>query len=180
MQCICQIFLFKGYCFFKGARAYNCVIPSLFQKATCSYLVFLRGSVFLWSKHLWSPFFFKDIKLICNSCCSYPFIESPFFYYKKVIELILSNLLCLCRTGIVARRYHKYELGFRHAYVEKSLLYDDIISSHLFFYGSVIISRKHLKRFICQQHCVYFTALVAAIHYDKRSVFDSRKFEGYI
>ena len=29
-----------------------------------------------------------------------------------------------------------------------------------FFYGSVIISREHLKRFICQGHCVYFTTLV--------------------
>ena len=33
-----------------------------------------------------------------------------------------------------------------------------------FFYGSVIISREHLKRSICQGHCVYSTTLVATIH----------------
>ena len=28
--------------------------------------------------------------------------------------------------------------------------------------------------------CVYFTALATVIHYNKRSVADSRKFEGYV
>ena len=32
-----------------------------------------------------------------------------------------------------------------------------------FFYESVIISREHLKRSICQEHCFYFTTLVATI-----------------
>ena len=44
------------------------------------------------------------------------------------------------------------------------------------FYDGVIISREHVKRSICQGHCVHFTALVVAIHYDQRSVFDSTKF----
>ena len=48
-----------------------------------------------------------------------------------------------------------------------------------FFYGSVIISQVYLKWSIFQGHCVYFTKLVAAVHYKKRSVVDSRKFEGY-
>ena len=39
-----------------------------------------------------------------------------------------------------------------------------------FFYDSAIISWEHLKGFICQGHCVYFTTLVAVIHYDKRPV----------
>ena len=46
-------------------------------------------------------------------------------------------------------------------------------------YGRVIISREHLKWSICQGHCIYFTALAAVIHNNKRSVVDSRKFEGY-
>ena len=33
-----------------------------------------------------------------------------------------------------------------------------------FFYGSVIISREHLKRSICQEHCAYYTTLVATMH----------------
>ena len=49
-----------------------------------------------------------------------------------------------------------------------------------FFYGSVIISREHLKQSTYQGLCVYFTTLVAAVHYNKRSLVDSRKFEGYV
>ena len=44
-----------------------------------------------------------------------------------------------------------------------------------FFYDSVIISRKHLKKSTCQGNRVYFTTLFATIHYNKRSVVDSRK-----
>ena len=46
-----------------------------------------------------------------------------------------------------------------------------------FFYDSVIISREHLKRSTCQRNCVYFTTLVATIHYNKRSLVDLRKIE---
>ena len=45
----------------------------------------------------------------------------------------------------------------------------------IFFYDSVIISREHLKKSTCQGNCVYFTTLFATIHYNKRSVVDSRK-----
>ena len=44
-----------------------------------------------------------------------------------------------------------------------------------FFYDSVIISREHLKKSTCQGNRVYFTTLFATIHYNKRSVVDSRK-----
>ena len=33
---------------------------------------------------------------------------------------------------------------------------------------------------ICYGHCVYFKTIVAAIHENKRSMADSRKFEGYL
>ena len=46
-----------------------------------------------------------------------------------------------------------------------------------FFYDSVIIWRDHLERSICQGNCVYFTTLVATIHYSKRSLVDLRKIE---
>ena len=48
-----------------------------------------------------------------------------------------------------------------------------------FFYDSFIISQEHLKRFKCRRHCVYFTTLVANIHYNKWPVTDSRKIEEY-
>ena len=38
------------------------------------------------------------------------------------------------------------------------------IGAVYFFCNSVIISQEHLKRFICQGHCVYFATLVATIH----------------
>ena len=38
------------------------------------------------------------------------------------------------------------------------------IGAVYFFCNSVIISWEHLKRFICQGHCVYFATLVATIH----------------
>ena len=46
-----------------------------------------------------------------------------------------------------------------------------------FFHENLIISRERLIRFIFQRDCVYFTALVAIIHYNKRkrSVIDSTK-----
>ena len=46
---------------------------------------------------------------------------------------------------------------------------------HFFYYVSVIISREHLKKSICQRNCVYFTAPFATIHWNKRSVVSSRK-----
>ena len=49
-----------------------------------------------------------------------------------------------------------------------------------FFYDGVITSHEHMKRFTCQGLYIYFTTLVAAIHYNKRAVIDSIKFEGYV
>ena len=46
---------------------------------------------------------------------------------------------------------------------------------HFFYYDSVIISREHLKKSICQRNCVYFTTPFATIHWNKRSVVGSRK-----
>ena len=43
------------------------------------------------------------------------------------------------------------------------------------FHNNVIISGAHLKKSTCQGNCVYFTTLFKTIHYNKRSVVDSRK-----
>ena len=81
----------------------------------------------------------------------------PFSVIKEQLQpLILSNLLRFCRTGIVARKYHKYYLwyffSFRHAYIEKSPLYDNIISCHPFFLW----------------YCRFFTRELEAIHMSRR------------
>ena len=49
-----------------------------------------------------------------------------------------------------------------------------------FFYVSIINSEGHLKRSTRQRHCVYLTTIVAAIHYNKRSVVDSRERGEYV
>ena len=54
-----------------------------------------------------------------------------------------------------------------------SLLFDEIDGDHPFFYGTAIISRERLNQSLYQGHCVYFTTLIAAIHYSKRSVVNS-------
>ena len=47
-----------------------------------------------------------------------------------------------------------------------------------FFYGSVSISRKRLKRYICQEHCILFHNTCSNHpYYNKRFVVDSKKFE---
>ena len=49
-----------------------------------------------------------------------------------------------------------------------------VIGRHHFFFDSVIVSRERLQQSIFQRH-IYFTTFVATIHYNKRSVVDSRK-----
>ena len=56
-------------------------------------------------------------------------------------------------------------------------IYFSIIAIY-FFFIFFITSRQHLKRSSCQGLCVCFTTLVAAMHYKKRSVGDSRKLKG--
>ena len=101
----------------------------------------------------------------------------PFYIIKNLQPLILSNLLCFCRTGIVERRYHNYDTSLVSAiHILKEVCYmtTSFLAIH-FFYDSVIISREGLKRPTCQGHRLYFTTLVVMIHYNKRSVFNSRK-----
>ena len=55
------------------------MVPSLFQEATFSDLVFSRVLCFGVIP------FFIDIELTHKSSCSHPLDELPFFYYKRVI-----------------------------------------------------------------------------------------------
>ena len=96
---------------------------------------------------------------------------------------ILSNLLCFCRTGILARRYHNYFdtslISGMHILKEVYYMMTSFPAIH-FFYDRVIISRELLKWSICQGYFAYFATLAAAIHYNKQSEVASRKFEGYV
>ena len=84
---------------------------------------------------------------------------------------------------VTARRYHNnfdtsLILGM-HILKKVYYMMTSFPAIHL-FYDLAIILREHLNWSICQGHCVYFTTLAAVIHHNKRSVFDSRKTEGYV
>ena len=93
---------------------------------------------------------------------------------------ILSNLLCFFTAWILARRYHNYFdtslISGMHILKEVCYVMVSFPAIH-FFYDRVIISREHLQWSICQRYFAYFATLAATIHYNKRSVVDSRKFE---
>ena len=61
------------------------MVPSLFQEATWSDLVFSSVQCFFKQALVVIPFFI-GIELIHKSSCSHPFDESPFSYYKRVIS----------------------------------------------------------------------------------------------
>ena len=56
-----------------------------------------------------------------------------------------------------------------HILNEVYYLITSIATIH-FLYGSAITSQEHLKRSICQGHCVYLTTRVVTMHYNKLSV----------
>ena len=82
----------------------SCGHPSLneygfFKKSTCSHELRICN---VFDRYL------KGIELISNSSCSHPFDECPVFFYKKTIAATdCLNLLCFCKTRVVARRYHR-------------------------------------------------------------------------
>ena len=104
-----------------------------------------------------------------------------FIIKKQLQQSILSNLMWFCRTKVVVRSTNYDILLVSGMCILKEVCYFTIsITATHFFYGSVIISREHLKRSICQGHGAYFKTLVATIHDNERSVVDLKKFQGYV
>ena len=101
------------------------------------------------------------------------------YYMKRTLyeqSRDLSNLLLFFKIGIVARRYHSYQqwylLGFKQVYIIVFYLAASMQPS----ISSIILSLFDGSTWcdpLCQWHCVYVTTLIAAIHYNKRSVVDS-------
>ena len=105
-QYIWQEFLFKVYYYFKGALVYFWLVLLLFQEATYSDLVISRVLCVLETST-----FFKSIELIDHSSCSHSFDELPYFYYEESVTVAHSfKITVFFRTGVVARRYHSYQL----------------------------------------------------------------------
>ena len=119
LQCIWQIFLFKAYCNFKEAYA----------------AIQLSGTAIISGSHLQGPVFWRALSFFqistCNRFCfqTYRVNSPPVAAINSTngpfsISQILSNLLHFFITGgIVARRYHSYQLwyllGFRHVWIER-------------------------------------------------------------
>ena len=94
----------SGYCVslsHKSSCGHSCLNGyGIFQKSTYSHKLHIHN---VFDRYL------QGAELICNSSYSHPVDECPFFYYKRTIQpCILSNLLCLFRTRVAARRYHSY------------------------------------------------------------------------
>ena len=76
------------------------------------------------------------------------------------------NLICFCITVVAWRDIivNNYDTSLVSGmYILNDVCYLATIRAIYFFYNSVITSREHFKRFIYQEHCVYFTTLVATI-----------------
>ena len=159
--------LFEVYSYFKGAIA----------------AIHLRGTVIISGDHLYSSPFFRGIELIRNFSCSHPFNELHFFCYKRAIAAAHSFKYTvfaeqeLQQQDIIVTNHDTSLVSGMYLLQEACYLTASVAAIH-FFHGIAIISRKHLD--ICQGPCLYFTRLHAVIHYNKRSVVDSRKFEGYV
>ena len=118
-----------------------------------------KGFVTLCKKHLLSSLFFKGIELIRNSSCSHSFDEWLFFYYKRTIAATHSFKFTVFLQNRNCSKEISYSLimltpWFR-ACILKEVCYltASIVAIH-FFCSSVIISREHLKRSICQENRV--------------------------
>ena len=99
-------------------------------------------------------------------------MNDPFSIKKEQLQpRILIDLVCFCRTRVVARIYHDTSIRYHDTsvfsgmYISNEVCYltTSIAAIH-FFYGIAIILREHLKRSICQGYCVNFTTLVVTIY----------------
>ena len=164
-------------------QSYIWVVPSLFHKATCSDLVLSMVLCFLKQALAAIPFFI-GIELKDKPSYSHLFNELLFSCYKRVFAathsfkfttflqkkncskeiLILIMIPLVIQAGI----YWKKSVIWRHHF-QPSIL--SLIVP--LFHGSTW-SNPHVKE------TVYFTTVVKTIHYNKWSVIDSRKIEGYV
>ena len=128
---------------------------------------------------------FKDIELIRRSSRSDPFDKWPFFYYKRAVAAVLylkftvfSHNSSSCRKEI-SRLSNMIPPCFQACINSKIACYlPTSVVAVRFFYLSLFNGSTWSDQ-LCQRHSLYFTTLIATIHYSQWSVVDSRKFEGY-
>ena len=164
------------------------MVLSLFQEAVCNDLVFSRVLYFFETSTCSHPFFqrywvnsqFQLQPFIrWKALFSIRVIAATHFFKFTVCLYTISNLLCIYIYILIiippwfkACIYWKKSVTWWHHFDPS--IFSMIVS---LFHGSTW-SDPHVKR--STWLCVYFTTLVAAIHYNKWSVVDSRKIEVYV
>ena len=136
------------------------MVPSLFQEATCSDLVFSRALSFF-EKSIGNRLCFQRYWVTLPPVAVIHSTNGPFSIIKEQLQPhILSKLLCFFRTGgVVARRYHGYQRWYSSAsgmYKLKDSLLSDSYPFLLWY-------------------CRYFKGAPDVIHSVKGTVFMSQK-----
>ena len=144
------------------------MLPSLFQEATCSDLVFSRVLCFFEKARAIIPVF-KSSKLICHSNCSHAFNEWPLFYYKRAATATHSFKFTVFFWN---RRSCSKEISYLSTVILPWLqacinwkiagYLTTSIAAIRFFYLSLFHGTIWNDP-ICQGHCVYFTTLQTSI-----------------
>ena len=86
VQCICQIFLFQEYYYFRGmltAKDFEGIVS-----ISRGHFWFLFRILCFFETGSCSDPFFQMNGLICHTSCSYTILESPLFYYKIAVAAI--------------------------------------------------------------------------------------------
>ena len=90
MNCVYTLYLIDISFSKEHLQPYIWVVPSFFQKATRSDLVFSMVLYLIETRALTIILFLKYIKLICHSSCSHPFHKRSYFCYKRAIAATYS------------------------------------------------------------------------------------------
>ena len=138
IHCIWQIVLFQRYCYFRGVLAvihFREILP-LFQKATCSDLVF-QGYCASLKQALAAMLFFKFWVNLPNQLQPCIRWRALFLLQKNLLQpCIFSNLLFLRSSS--CRGDHSYQLSYqlwyllfgRHVFIERLVCYLKTLSVH--------------------------------------------------
>ena len=120
--------------------------------------------------------------LICHTSYSHHSLKDSYSIVKyKLQPYVLSNLPCLFRIQVPARRYHSFQLNYklyllssRHVCIRRWVCcLMTSFTTIYFFCGTVIIPQEYLKQTILLR-ALYFEKPIAAIHHIKRTGFTSR------
>ena len=143
-------------------QSYIWVVPSLFQKATCSDLVLSMVLCFLKQALAAIPFFI-GIELKDKPSYSHSFNELLFSCYKRVFAAthsfkfttFLQKKNCSKEMLILIMIPLVIQAGI---YWKKSVIWRHHFQPSIFLSDSVIISREHLKQSTCQGNCLFHSS----------------------